>query len=320
MSTSTVNSPPALATPGTRPSRLWIALAFFAIYVVWGTTYLAIRFAVETIPALVTAGIRHTVAGVILLAIAWSRGFRPRREHWIAGAVLGALFFLVGHGSLHWAEQYVSSGLAALLVASEPLWILVLGAAMGQQQINWKNGLGLLMGMAGVAILTAHEFTTRSSLTVGVIAILVGAASWAVGVCVSPRLRLPRDPIGRTAIPVVCGAAMLLVAAGVSGEFSAVHWNAVSMRSLFGLAYLITFGSVIAFTAYTWLLQHCSATMVATHTFVNPLVAVLFGWLWASEPLNLRIVVATVVILGAIVLIQRGDRHAEMQAEAVQSD
>jgi drug/metabolite transporter (DMT)-like permease len=268
----------------------------------------------------VTAGIRHTTAGLILLGIAWSRGFRPRREHWIAGMALGALFFLVGHGTLHWAEQSVSSGLAALLVASEPLWIVLLGAAMKQQKINWKNGLGLLLGLAGVAILTAREFAARSSLTWGVVAILVGAASWAVGVCVSPRLRLPRDAMGRAAVPLVCGAGMLLVAAGVSGEFSAVQWRAVSVRSLLGLAYLIVFGSVVAFTAYTWLLQHCSPTLVATHTFVNPLVAVLVGWLWASEPMSVRIVVATAVILGAIVLIQRGDRHAEMQAEAVQSD
>ena len=317
MSTATSNLSPAGRA---RPSRLGMALAFFAIYVVWGTTYLAIRYAIETIPPLVAVGLRHTTAGLILLAIAWSRGFRPRREHWIAGTVLGALFFLVGHGTLHWAEQYVSSGLAALLVATEPLWILVLGAAMGQQRMNWKNGLGLLLGMAGVGILTAREFATRSSLTIGVIAVLVGAASWAVGVCVSPKLRLPRDPVGRTAVPLLCGAAMLLVSARVSGEFSAVHWGAVSVKSWLGLAYLITFGSVIAFTAYTWLLQHCSPTLVATHTFVNPLVAVVVGWLWGAEGISMRMIVATAVILGAIVLIQRGDRHAEMQAEAVQSD
>ena len=309
-----------VATARTAPSRLWMALAFFSIYVIWGTTYLAIRYAVETIPPLVTAGIRHTTAGLILLGICWSRGFRPRREHWIAGMALGALFFLVGHGTLHWAEQYVASGLAALLVATEPLWILLLGAAMKQQKINWKNGLGLLLGLAGVAILTAREFATRSSLTWGVIAVLVGAASWSVGVCVSPRLRLPQDAMGRAAVPLVCGAGMLLVAAGISGEFSGLHWSAISQRSLLGLAYLIVFGSVVAFTAYTWLLQHCSPTLVATHTFVNPLVAVLAGWLWASEPMSVRIMVATAVILGAIVLIQRGDRHAEMQAEAVQSD
>jgi len=234
--------------------------------------------------------------------------------------ILGGLFFLVGHGSLHWAEKYISSGLAALLVASEPLWILLLGAAMRQQRINWLNGIGLLMGLAGVLILTGRDLLTASSMTWAVIAVLVGAASWAVGVCIGPRLRLPRDAMGRAAVPLVCGAALLLIAATVTGEFSAVHWSAVSMRSYLGLAYLITFGSVVAFTAYTWLLQHCSPTLVATHTFVNPLVAVLVGWLWASEALSLRIVVATLVILGAIVLIQRGDRHAEMQAEAVQSD
>jgi drug/metabolite transporter (DMT)-like permease len=303
-----------------RVSRIWMTLAFLSIYLVWGSTYLAIRYAVETIPPLVTAGVRHTTAALILLGICWSRGFRPRREHWIGGVVLGALFFLIGHGSLHWAEQYVSSGLAALLVASEPLWILLLGASMKQQKINWLNGVGLLLGLAGVAILTGRELTTRSSLTWGVIAVLVGAASWAVGVCVSPRLRLPRDAMARAAVPLFCGALMLLIAAAATGEFSALRLSAVSLRSALGLAYLIVFGSVVAFTAYTWLLQHCSPTLVATHTFVNPLVAVLLGWWWASEPLNLRIVVATIVILGAIVLIQRGDRHAEMQAEAVQSD
>jgi len=317
MAATSITSP---AVSRVRASRLWMGLAFFTIYVVWGTTYLAIRYAVETIPPLVTAGIRHTTAGLILLAICWSRGFRPRREHWIAGLVLGALFFLVGHGSLHWAEQYVSSGLAALLVASEPLWILLIGAAMKQQRINWLNGMGLLLGLAGVAILTARELTAMNALTWGLVAVLIGAASWAIGVCISPRLRLPHDAMGRAALPLVCGAGMLLVAAGVSGEFSSVHWSAISLRSALGLAYLIIFGSVIAFTAYTWLLQRCSPTLVATHTFVNPLVAVLVGWLWASEPMNLRMIVATTVILGAIVLIQRGDRHAEMQAEAVQAD
>ena len=126
--------------------------------------------------------------------------------------------------------------------------------------------------------------------------------------------------MGRAAVPVVCGGAMLVIAARISGEFSAAHWRAVSLKSLVGLAYLIVFGSVVAFTAYTWLLQHCSPTLVATHTFVNPLVAVLVGWLWAAEPLSMRIVIATAAILGAVVLVQRGDRHAEMQAEAVQSD
>src|SRR5437773_8545861 len=127
-------APVAAARP--RLNRATVILAFLSIYLVWGSTYLAIRYAVETIPPLVTAGIRHTIAGAIMLAWAWARGFRPRREHWIAGFVLGALFFLVGHGTLHWAEQYVGSGLAALLIATEPMFILVLAWSMGQQKIS----------------------------------------------------------------------------------------------------------------------------------------------------------------------------------------
>jgi drug/metabolite transporter (DMT)-like permease len=243
-----------------------------------------------------------------------------RREHIAAGAVLGTLFFLIGHGTLHWAERYVSSGFAALLVATEPLWILLFGAAMRQQKINWLNGAGLLMGLAGVGILTSHELTSRTSLTWAIIAVLAGAASWALGVCVSPRLRLPQDLVGRAAVPLLCGAPMLLLAAAGTGEFASFHWSAVSTKSLLGLAYLIIFGSVVAFTAYSWLLQHCSATLVATHTFVNPLVAVVIGWFWASEPLNMRVIVATTIILGSIILTQRGDRASEAQSEACHSD
>ncbi len=310
--TGTNSSTPAVTL---HPSRVRMGLAFLAIYFVWGTTYLAIRYAVETIPPLMTAGLRHTVAGVILMAIAWSRGFRPKREHWIAGAVLGVLWFLVGHGTLHWAEQHVSSGLAALLVATEPLFILVIGTGIGQQRVNWKNGLGLALGLAGVAILTLREFTDVSSTTWGVIAVLIGEASWSIGVCVMPRLRLPRDAMGRAAVPLLCGAGMLLLVSALSGELSAMRWSDVSLRSYLGLAYLVTFGSVLTFSAYTWLLQRCSPTIVATHTYVNPLVAVLVGWLWASEAMSLRIILATVVILAAIVLVERGDRQGEMQAE-----
>jgi len=301
-----------------KSARLWMLLSFFAIYVVWGSTYLAIRIAVETIPPLVTAGIRHTTAGLILLGWAWARGYRPRLEHWKAGLVLGALFFLVGHGTLHWAEQYVPSGLAALLISTEPLWILAIGSALGDETINWKNGLGLLLGLLGVGMLTGTDLTVRTSFGIGILVVLIGSASWAVGVCISPRLKLPEEPMARAAIPLVCGAVMLLVAALISGEFGTIRWNAVSGRSVLGLAYLILFGSVVAFTAYTWLLQHIAPTLVATHTFVNPVVAVLLGWLLAGETLTVRLAVATIAILSAIVLIQKGDRHNEMQA--AQSD
>ena len=293
-----------------RADAIKLALAFVAIYLVWGSTYLAIRYAVETIPPLVTAGIRHSIAGGILLAWAWARGFRPTREHWISGIVVGGLFFLIGHGTLHWAEQYVGSGLAALLIATEPMFILVLAWSMGQQKISRLSALGLGLGVLGVALLTGVELSIKGSSVLGLLAVLLGSLSWSAGVVISPRLKLPTDALGRTAIPTICGAVMLLTAAGVTGEFQATHWASISLKSIFGLGYLITFGSIVAFTSYTWLLQRCPPALVATHTYANPIVAVFLGWLLASETLSLRVVLASVAILGAILLIRRGERTA----------
>ena len=225
-----------------RGLAIQLALAFVAIYVIWGSTYLAIRYAVETIPPLVAAGIRHSIAGGIMLTWAWLRGFRPTRQQWAAGFVLGSLFFLVGHGTLHWAEQYVGSGLAALLIVTEPMFILVLGWMMGQQRISRLSALGLGLGVAGVAMLTGVELTVKGSSLLGLLAVLLGSLSWSLGVVVSPRLKLPSDALGRTALPTLCGAAMLLIAAGIAGEFQQTHWASISLRSIFGLGYLITFG------------------------------------------------------------------------------
>ena len=303
---------PSPMTPGhLRGESIRLALAFAAIYLVWGSTYLAIRYAVQTIPPLVTAGIRHTTAGGILLAWAYARGYRPRREHWVAGMILGALFFLIGHGTLHWAEQHVASGLAALLIATEPMFILVLAWATRQQRISRISALGLVVGVVGVAILTGVELSAKSASLIGIVAVLVGSLSWAAGVVISPRLKLPEDALARTAVPLVCGAVMLLATAGVTGEFHALHWSAISLKSILGLAYLIVFGSIVAFTAYTWLLQRCPPALVATHTYANPVVAVLLGWLLASETLTVRVALASVAILGAIVLIRRGERATE---------
>ncbi len=307
-----MSNPYQLANGPNRGKTIKLALAFAAIYLVWGSTYLAIRYAVETIPPLVTAGIRHSIAGTILFAWAWARGFRPTRTHWIFGFVLGALFFLIGHGSLHWAEQYVGSGLAALLIATEPMFILVLAWSMGQQKISRLSALGLGLGVLGVAMLTGVELTVKGSSLLGLLAVLVGSLSWSVGVVISPRLKLPDDALGRTAIPTLCGAVMLLAAAGLSGEFRATHWANISNKSLWGLAYLIVFGSIVAFTAYTWLLQRCPPALVATHTYANPVVAVFLGWLLASEPLTLRVVLASGAILAAILLIRRGERSTAL--------
>src|SRR5437879_5503790 len=205
-----------------RGHAIKLALAFAAIYLIWGSTYLAIRYAVETIPPLVTAAVRHSIAGSIMFAWAWRRGFRPTRQHWISGFIVGGLFFLVGHGTLHWAEQYVGSGLAALLTATEPMFIVALAWMMGQQKITLFSMLGLIVGVGGVAILTGTEVTKGSSLF-GLLAVLLGSLSWAAGVVISPRVKLPSDALGRTALPTLCGAAMLLIAAGLTGKFQATH-------------------------------------------------------------------------------------------------
>jgi len=307
---ATVTSQPAMAVTTRRNSsyRLWIALSFLSTYLIWGSTYLAIRYAIETIPPLVTVAIRHSLAGGVLFLWAWRRGFRPTVHNWAAGAIVGALFFFIGHGSLHWAEQFVTSGLAALLIATEPMFILLLGSVAGKEKINWMNSLGLVVGLAGVAILGAEGLNLHASNWIGMGAVLLGSLSWSVGVVVSPKLPMPQDSIGRAAVPVLCGAAMLHLAALWTGEYHQVQWHAVSMKSWLGLGYLVVFGSIVTFTAYTWLLEHCSPTLVATHTYANPIVAVLLGWWLAGEPVSLRLAVSTVAILGAILLIQRGER------------
>jgi drug/metabolite transporter (DMT)-like permease len=220
----------------------------------------------------------------------------------------------VGHGTLHWAEQYVGSGLAALLIATEPMFILVLAWSMGQQKISRLSALGLGLGVIGVAMLTGVELTVKGSSVLGLLAVLLGSLAWSAGVVISPKLKLPTDALGRTALPTICGAVMLLAAAGVTGEFHATHWASISLKSIFGLGYLITFGSIVAFTSYTWLLQRCPPALVATHTYANPVVAVFLGWLLASEPLSMRVVLASVAILGAIVLVRKGERTVAPRA------
>jgi drug/metabolite transporter (DMT)-like permease len=297
-----------LATRQRREYVIKLALAFAATYLLWGSTYLAIRYSVETIPPLVTAAIRFSVAGCILFAWTWRRGFRPKSEHWIAGTIAGALFFLVSHGILYWAERTVASGLAALLIATEPMFILVLGWLAGQQKISRLSLLGLGIGVLGVGLLTGADLAMKNSNLLGLAAVLLGSVSWAAAVVLSPKLHLPEEPLARTAIPLLCGAVLLLIGAGVSGELHRIQWSAISLRSVLGLGYLIIFGSVVAFTAYTWLLQQCPPTLVATHAYANPVVALLLGWRFASEPLTARVVLASLAILGAIVLIRRGER------------
>jgi drug/metabolite transporter (DMT)-like permease len=304
--------------PMARPSRLALLLAFFAIYVVWGSTYLAIRYAVEGIPPLIVAGVRHSVAGLVLLGWAYARGYRPGLREWRASLVLGIAYFAIGHGSLHWAETVVPSGLAALLIASEPIWIAGMAALVSHgERLTGQTVIGLILGIASVALLLGGVTASGNrTVLVGSLAILVGTLSWSVGVFYSRSPDLPRNAVARAGMPEIAGAVILLVTAGFTGEFSHLHVAAISARSAWALLYLITFGSIVAFTAYTWLLDHCSPTLVSTHTYVNPVIAVLLGWLWAGEIINVRVLEAGVLTLLAVYLISRGTgKSAQRKAE-----
>jgi drug/metabolite transporter (DMT)-like permease len=289
--------------------RLHVILAFFAIYVIWGSTYLAIRYAVETIPPLYTAGFRHLTAGSILLAWALAKKIRPTAAQLRASAVIGFFFFLLGHGSLHWAERVVPSGTAALLIAVEPIFVFLLSSIVARVwRLNGMLVAGILLGLAGVGVLVggvAREAGMPGS-TLGTIAILVGALSWSVGIIYSRRSHLSGNPLLLSALSLLSGAVMLLLAGTLAGEARGFSFAQVTQKSWLALAYLILFGSVIAFTAYNWLLEHYSPTAVATHTYVNPVVAVLLGWAYAGEALTFRVALAAAMVVGAVVLVDRG--------------
>lgn len=302
------------------PNRLLLIGAFIAIYVIWGSTYLAIRYAVETIPPLITAGSRHLIAGTLLFAWAWMRGFRPTARQWLAALKIGALYFLVGHGLLHWAEQQVASGLAALLIATEPMIIALLAVMAGQERLTPMLVSGMIMGLIGVGVLMGGSSFGQPGELIAIVAVLASSIAWSVGVHFSRRVGLPSDTLAASAMTLLCGSGLLWVASGVTGEMAQLNLASVSVKSMLGLIYLAFFGTIIAFTAYTWLLSHISATVVSTHTYVNPIIAVLLGWALAGEPLNARVVVATVVILGSIVLIRRGTHVVETEEQLAMAE
>ena len=302
-STATV-SPPVLGPA----RRLEVLLAFFAIYAIWGSTYLAIRFAVETIPPFYTAGIRHFVAGIILLVWCLAKRLRPTRAQVRASIIIGAFFFLGGHGSLHWAEQKLPSGLASLLVASEPLWVFLLSAVAAKQwRLNGTLLAGIVLGFGGVGLLMGRSaLTAGPGVFAGSLAVLFGALTWAVGIVYSRRSHLSGHPLLLSALSLLAGSLQLLLLGTVAREYRGFSLASVSLRSWLSLAYLILFGSVVAFTAYNWLLEHYSPTLVATHTYVNPLIAVLLGWLLAGEALTLNVLLSTALVIGAVMLVDRG--------------
>ena len=288
--------------------RLRTLLAFSAIFLVWGSTYLAIKYAVAEIPPFLTAGIRHLTAGSVMLLWSRAKGQRATVEEWRHSAVVGLLFFLIGHGLLHWAERFVPSGVAALLIATEPMWIALLLAVTTQSRLRLRTVTGLLLGLFGVWIVVGFDPASGTS-ALGTFTVVISAIAWGAGVVYSQRAPLPADATMRTATTLLTGAAMLLGASGLAGEFSEARTP--SALAIGSLAYLIVFGSILAFTAYFWLLERYSATLVATHTFVNPAVAVILGWAIGDEAISASLVAGLVVIAASIALVRQAEPTAQ---------
>jgi drug/metabolite transporter (DMT)-like permease len=298
---------PAVSKPA-GPNRMAVVFAFLAINLIWGSTYLAIRYAVETIPPLYTAGIRHLLAGIILLGMCIAKGLRPTRAQLRASVVIGFFFFLIGHGSLHWAETRIPSGLAALLIATEPIWVFAMFEIVARKwRMNLPLFCGVVLGLTGVGLLLGRDvMSSGTGMLLGALACIAGGISWSAGVVYSRRSHLSGNPLLLSALSLLSGSVMLLTVGTLLGEWRGFSLAAVSHRSWLSLAYLILFGSVIAFSAYNWLMEHFSPTLVATHTYVNPVVAVLLGWFLAGEKVTANVGIAAALVIGAVFLVDRG--------------
>lgn len=287
-----------------------LVAAFAAIYLIWGSTYLGIRFAIETIPPLLMMGARNFLAGVLLYAWMRTRGAAPPdRRHWAAALATGALLFLADHGLLAWAEQRVPSGLAALLSATLPFSMVLIARAAGKEsKLAGRVIGGLCIGLAGVALLVGPDALFHGGPTdiVGCSAILLGTIAWSAGSVYGRVARLPESPALSAGMQMIAGGGALLGAGLLFGEGARFHAAEVSARSLLSFGYLILFGSVVAFTAYIWLLGVASPARVATYAYVNPVVALLLGWALAGEPIGARTWVAAAVILAGVALVNSG--------------
>jgi drug/metabolite transporter (DMT)-like permease len=304
-----------------RPSPTMLVAAFAAIYLIWGSTYLGIRYAIETIPPLLMMGIRHLTAGTLLYAWArWCGTPAPRLREWIYPAIIGPMLFLGGHGSLAWAEQRVPSGIAALLVATLPMWIAVLARLWGtERRLSRPSLAGLVLGFLGVLVLFGPDALRHNGdlNLIGAAAVLFGTFIWATGTIYMRNVKMPDSPLLSSSMQMLTGGASLILTATLVGESRNFHFAAVSATSWLALGYLILFGSIIAFTAYTWLHMVAPPSRVATYAYVNPVVAVLLGWAIASEPINLYTWIAMIGILAGVALVNIGS--SEKDVHSVQS-
>jgi drug/metabolite transporter (DMT)-like permease len=284
-------------------SRTRILFAFAAVYVIWGSTYLAIRLAIATLPPMLMAGGRLFSAGAILYAAARARGApAPERGHWLPAVVTGALMLLVGNGGVVLAERTVPSSLAALVIAAVPLWMALLESLREGVWPAPGRALALVVGFVAVGVLVGPgALHGGDAVSMGLL--LLSAPAWAVGSLYWRRAPRPASGLIGAALQMLCGGGLMLVVGTALGEWSDLHVEQLSASSVAAFLYLVVFGSIVAFTAYSWLLNVVSPTLVSTYAYVNPVVAVLLGWALAGEPIGARTLAAAAAIVGSVVLI-----------------
>ena len=288
--------------------RAWkVLLAFAIIYFVWGSTFLAIRVGVREVPPFLLAGMRFLVAGIVLYGWMRLKGTRsPALREWGAASLLAVLIFVFDYGLLFWAEKRVPSGLAAVMLATIPVFmalseILILGT----QRLTARLAIALLVGIGGVAVLVSRtlSFGEVPIDTAGACALIVAAISWSIASALTRKLPLPTEKVMSSGIQMLVGGVLLTLTAALLGEFRGFHINTVSRGAWLALAYLIVAGSIVAFTAYVWLIHHESPTKVGTYAYVNPLVAVLAGYFFGGEAIGPRAIVGTMLVLISVVVI-----------------
>jgi len=327
-----MRSIPAIESMGTLPgrrvpggplaqahaSRLRLTVAFTVVYIVWGSTYLAIRLAIDSFPPLLMAGTRHIIAGVFPFLLLRFRGTpAPTRRQWLTCAFLGVLLLSVSNGGLSWAEQIVPTGAASLLVATVSLWmVLVEWVRPGGTRPGLRTILGLALGFAGLAFLVGPSNLGGARVNLlGAAVLVLSSLAWAVASIFSKHVDVPRSLLLVAAMESLVGGTLLWLAGIASGEGATLLVQHITLRSILALAYLIIFGSWLGFTAYSYLLRHAPPNRVATYAFVNPVVALFLGWAFAGEPLTPRTLLAAAMILTAVVLVitapHRDPAHAD---------
>ncbi|HEY5520584.1 MAG TPA: EamA family transporter [Candidatus Limnocylindrales bacterium] len=310
-----------------RPNRLapeWqIWTALLIVYVVWGSTYLAIRVVDETMPPLLAAGARHVSAGVIIFALLLvTKGpgaLRLSRAEWFGAGFVGLALLLGGNGLVMLGERDVPSGLAALIIAVVPLFVVLLRRVFGERVASGTY-VGVLGGFVGMAVLIVPHGVSGETNVVAMLMLVAASLSWAIGSYFSTRLRLPRDPLASTGAQMLVGGTSLAIVGTLAGEWGLVQVDRFSTDSVVALVYLIVFGSVVAYTAYTWVLQHATVSRVSTYAYVNPVVAIVLGALILNETVDVWILLGAAIIVIAVALVIRAEAKRAPTEDIVEAE